>query len=117
MPSQSERLEQYVGRILGIAGESKKCFVYILEVGDGTLYVGYTQDIRDRLKEVRNPGKSTKTAQPPKLRYIENIQSERIARSRVSELREFAAVNPGYIDKLSQEFFKQMEDIGLKTSA
>lgn len=115
MPSQAERLDQYVQRIAGINNdESKRIFVYILEVGDGTLYAGHTQDIQDRLKEVRKPVKSTGTAKPPRLRYIEFLNNERKARNRVIELREFAAVNPAYIDTLSKEFYNNMERIGFK---
>lgn len=117
LPSQSERLEQYAKSISGITDESVRCFVYILEVGDGTLYVGHTRDIRDRLKEVRKPPKNIKTAQPPKLRYMETTNSERRAKSRVIELREFVAINPGYINTLSLEFFKKMESVGLEINA
>ena len=118
IPSQSERLEQYAARIAGINNDiPKRCFVYILEVGDGTLYVGHTQDIQDRLKEVRKPKKSLKTARPPKLRYLEFLNNEGKAKSRVFELREFATINPGYIDALSREFFKSMEEVGFNISA
>jgi predicted GIY-YIG superfamily endonuclease len=112
MPSWSGRLEQYMAGTAGIPGESVRCYVYILEVDDGTFYVGHTKDIRDRLKEVRKPGKSAKSAQPPKLRYLEFFNSERSAKRRVIELREFAATNPGYINMLSREFFKSMEKAG-----
>jgi predicted GIY-YIG superfamily endonuclease len=117
MPSWSRRLDQYVAGIAGIDDESARCYVYILEVGDGTLYVGHTQDIQDRLKEVRKPKKSVRTAQPPKLRYLEFLNSEKKAKRRVIELREFAAINPGYIDTLSQEFFSNMQRIGFDISS
>ncbi|MFC1900634.1 GIY-YIG nuclease family protein [Chloroflexota bacterium] len=111
----SERLQQ-IENPAGDQNDSVKCFVYILEVGDGTLYVGYTKDIQDRLNEVRKPKKSTGTAQPPKLRYLEFIRSMERAKTRVLELREFAAHHPSYIDSLSKQFYQNMEEVGFDIS-
>lgn len=59
-------------------------YVYILlSLKDGKLYIGYTSDLRRRLKEHKTGGsKSTKCRLPFKLIYYEAHTSEKDARRR-----------------------------------
>ncbi len=68
-------------------------FVYILECADGTLYVGYTNNIERRLIQ-HNSSKQgahyTKTRRPVKLRYSELFSTRGAALSRESEIKKWS---------------------------
>jgi putative endonuclease len=56
-------------------------YVYILECSDGTLYTGWTVNIKERLKQ-HNRGKAakyTRSRLPTKLRYLESVESKTAA--------------------------------------
>ncbi|WP_245809933.1 GIY-YIG nuclease family protein [Halorubrum vacuolatum] len=58
--------------------------VYIVECADGTLYTGYTTDVRRRVSE-HNDGtgaKYTRGRTPVRLRYLESYRSRSDAMSR-----------------------------------
>ncbi len=62
-------------------------YVYIVECRDGTLYTGYTVNVRERIREHNGkskvPGaKYTRSRQPVKLRYLETHPDKSTAMSR-----------------------------------
>ncbi|MDY3023909.1 MAG: GIY-YIG nuclease family protein [Streptococcus hyovaginalis] len=60
-----------------------KAYMYVLECADGTLYTGYTTDIKRRLKN-HNSGKGSKYTRarlPVKLLYQESFPSKQEAQS------------------------------------
>lgn len=55
-------------------------FVYILRCGDGSLYTGYTNDVKERLK-THNSGKGakyTRSRLPVSLVYFKRVDSKSI---------------------------------------
>lgn len=59
-------------------------FTYILECADGTLYTGWTTNVEKRLL-VHNEGqgaKYTRARLPVKLVYVEDFQTNQLARQR-----------------------------------
>lgn len=65
-------------------------YIYILECADKTLYVGYTTDLKRRLKEHNNSKKGahyTKIRRPVKLLYSENYKTINEALKREAEIK------------------------------
>ena len=59
-------------------------YVYILQCGDGTLYTGYTTDLKRRLQE-RNEGAAsryTRSRQPAVYVYTEYVENKSLALKR-----------------------------------
>ncbi len=66
--------------------------MYILECRDGTLYTGYTSDLRRRLRE-HNQGlgsRYTRGRTPVKVVYREEYSTQRAAMRREAELKELS---------------------------
>lgn len=67
-----------------------KYFVYIVQCSDGSLYVGSTNDLNRRIHE-HNSSKQgahyTKIRRPVVLKYSENFETYKEARSREAELK------------------------------
>ena len=66
-----------------------KAFTYILECADGTLYVGWTNDLEDRLRahNAGRGGRYTRGRRPVRLAYFEEHSTHREARRREAALR------------------------------
>lgn len=65
------------------------CFTYILECADGTLYTGYTTDIKRR-EAVHNSGKGakyTRSRLPVRVVYYEEFEDKRDAQRREWEIK------------------------------
>lgn len=70
-----------------------KYFVYILKCNDGTLYTGYTTDIKRRTTEhnISSVGaKYTKGRRPVSLVYSEELPSKGMAMSREVEIKKLS---------------------------
>ena len=67
-------------------------YVYILKsIKDDNLYIGFTNDLRRRLREHNTySSKATKPRLPLKLVYYEAYLSEKDAKDRESKLKRFA---------------------------
>lgn len=66
-----------------------KYYAYLLRCGDGSLYAGYTTDLRRR-ERVHNAGKGakyTRSRLPVVLAYFEEFETEHDARSREWHLK------------------------------
>lgn len=66
-----------------------KAYAYMLECSDGTLYSGYTVDVKHRLK-VHNEGKGSKYTRcrlPVKLVYVEECADKVAAMQRECQLK------------------------------
>jgi predicted GIY-YIG superfamily endonuclease len=94
--------------------ERGKCYIYILELDDGVLYIGHTTDIYSRLAEVRQGKKSPGARQAPRLHYLEIAINENAAETRVLELKRLVQSNPGQIEAMSTEFHHHMREFGLE---
>lgn len=73
-------------------GESRNCFVYMLQCADGTLYTGWTTDLERRVT-VHNAGKGakyTRSRLPVKLVYFEELDDETSARKREWEIKQLS---------------------------
>lgn len=73
-------------------------YVYIIECSDGTLYTGWTNNLKARI-EAHNSGKGckyTRSRFPVKLRYFEEFETKQEAQS-----REFALKKLSRADKLA----------------
>lgn len=68
---------------------ANKHYIYIVKCKDGTLYTGYTTDIKRRLKE-HNSGKGAKYTRgrcPVKLKYQEVFDSRSQAQKREYQIK------------------------------
>lgn len=92
--------------------EPGRCFIYILEVGDGELYIGHTEDIYNRLAEIREGRRSPGAVKKPRLRYLETAIDENAAELRELELKGLVTANPGQINAMSLEFHHHMQELG-----
>ncbi len=64
-------------------------FVYLLQCADGTLYTGFTTDLKRR-EAVHNAGKGakyTRSRLPVRMAYFERFETEHDARSREWHLK------------------------------
>ena len=69
---------------------ANKHYVYVVECQDGTLYTGYTTNIKRRLEE-HNSGvgaKYTRGRYPVKLRYSESFSSRSQAQKREYKIKQ-----------------------------
>lgn len=67
----------------------KKCFVYMVECSDGSLYTGWTTDVEARLA-THNSGegaKYTRSRLPVKLVYFEELPDKSAALKRESAIK------------------------------
>jgi len=67
-------------------------FIYILECSDGTLYIGYTNDLKKRLKahnESKTGARYTKARRPVTLKYFEKFKTLNEALKREIELKKY----------------------------
>lgn len=65
-------------------------FVYILECGDKTLYIGYTNDLEKRVlahNTLNTGAKYTRGRRPVKLKYFEKFDTKSDAMKREAELK------------------------------
>ncbi len=65
-------------------------YIYILECNDGTLYIGFTNDLEKRLFAHNNSkygAHYTKIRRPVVLKYSEDFKTESEARKREAELK------------------------------
>jgi len=65
-------------------------YVYILECGDKTFYVGCTNNLKKRLKEHNGSKRGahyTKIRRPVKLKYSEKFKTLKAARKREAEIK------------------------------
>ncbi len=70
------------------------CYVYIVECKDGTLYTGWTSDIKKRLAE-HNQGKGakyTRARYPVVLKYLEKLKSKQEACKREYTIKQLSRV-------------------------
>ncbi len=91
-----------------------RCFIYIIELDDETLYIGQTTDIQSRLSELREQKTSPAARQKPKLGYLETAVNEEAAELRVAELERLLESNPGQIDAMVFEFHHRMQELGFE---
>lgn len=72
-----------------------KHYVYIVECSDGTLYCGYTTDIKRRVNEHNsaNGAKYTKGRRPVNLKYSEKLDSRSSALKREIEIKKLKREN------------------------
>ncbi|MDP2729582.1 MAG: GIY-YIG nuclease family protein [Dehalococcoidales bacterium] len=87
-------------------------FVYLLEVDDGTLYIGHTRDLSKQLSEYRKQGKSTNPGKTFKLQYVQIVATEEAAELRESELRRLILTNPDQIQAMISDFRSHMRKLG-----
>lgn len=80
-----------VRKLKGLVMEQKnKHYTYIVQCADGTLYTGYTNDIKKRIN-THNSGKGakyTKTRLPVKLVYFEIYDTKQRAMQREYEMKQ-----------------------------
>lgn len=65
-------------------------FVYILECGDKTLYIGYTNDVEKRVlahNTLKTGAKYTRARRPVKLKYLEKFDTKSLALKREALLK------------------------------
>lgn len=67
-------------------------YVYVVECGDGTLYTGYTKDVKRRVIEHNegNGAKYTRCRTPVELVYRESYSSKSEAMSREYEIKQMS---------------------------
>ena len=61
-----------------------KAYTYMLECGDGSLYVGWTNDLEKRIRthQAGQGGKYTRSRLPVRLAYFEELPDKHTAMSR-----------------------------------
>jgi len=64
-------------------------FTYMLECGDGSLYVGWTNDLEKRIRthQAGQGGKYTRSRLPVRLAYFEELPDKQAAMSREWHLK------------------------------
>jgi len=70
-----------------------KCYVYIMECSDKTLYTGSTNNIEKRIQEHNNTkagAKYTRGRRPVKLVYVEICSTPSIALRREAEIKKLS---------------------------
>ncbi len=76
--------------------ENKHFFVYLLRCSDGTLYCGWTTDIKRRLeahnsdKASKRGAKYTRARRPVELVYFEELDSKSSAMKREYEIKQLS---------------------------
>jgi putative endonuclease len=68
-------------------------FVYILQCSDGTLYIGYTKNIKKRLyahNNLKSGAKYTKTRRPVTIKYTETFSTLSEALKREVKLKKLS---------------------------
>ena len=67
-------------------------YIYIIECSDGTLYTGWTTDLKRRINE-HNSGKAskyTRVRRPVKLKYYEEFTTRQDAMKREYEIKQLS---------------------------
>jgi putative endonuclease len=77
-------------------------YVYVIECADGTLYTGYTTDVRRRVAEhdAGEGAKYTRGRTPVELRHVESFDSKSAALSREHEIKSLSRAEK---DRLIEE--------------
>lgn len=76
-------------------------YVYLLKDKKDKYYIGYSSDLRKRLREhLRKEVFTTKKMEEPKLFYYEAYSDEYAARSREQKLKQFGSSFAGLIKRL-----------------
>ena len=82
-----------------------KAYTYMLECGDGSLYVGWTNDLEKRIRthQAGQGGKYTRSRLPVRLAYFEELPDKRTAMSREWHLKQLThRQKQALIDKASE---------------
>ena len=76
-------------------------YVYLLQNNKGSLYIGYSSDLRRRLKEhLENKVYTTKRLQCTKLIYYEAYTTKEAAQEREKKLKQFGSSYKGLIKRI-----------------
>ncbi|TSC53079.1 MAG: Uncharacterized protein LiPW16_489 [Microgenomates group bacterium LiPW_16] len=76
-------------------------YVYLLKDSEGKIYVGYSADLKRRVREHRlNKVYTTKRMNHPKLVYYEAYDKEFAAKERERKLKQYGSSYKGLIKRL-----------------
>ncbi len=76
-------------------------YVYLLKDGVNKLYIGYTSDLKRRLKEhLSGQVYTSRRMNKPELIYYEAYRTERAARVREKKLKQFGSACHGLLKRL-----------------
>ena len=89
-------------------------FIYIIEFGEGGLYIGHTKDIRKHMAQYQNKKKAPALGSTPKLQYLQIIATKEAAEMREAELKRLIETNPDQIRVMISEFHRHMREFGLE---
>ena len=81
-------------------------YVYIVECSDGTLYTGWTNDLKRRVEQHLNGkgAKYTRSRRPVKLVYYETFNEKCEAMKREYEIKTYSRINKLELIKSMQNF-------------
>lgn len=95
--------------------DCKKFYTYIVKCSDGTLYTGYTTDIKKRLEahNAKKGAKYTKTRTPVKLFYFEEFADKSSAMKQEYAMKQFTRIGKikyvnANINSQKEEFIKSI---------
>jgi predicted GIY-YIG superfamily endonuclease len=91
-----------------------RCFIYILEFGEGDFNIGYTADVYRQFPELREQKNSATAGHKARLQYLELAVSEEAAKLREAELKILIKTNPDQIRTMASDFHKHMRELGLE---
>ena len=91
-----------------------KFIIYILELDDGSLYIGYTKDLRKQIAEHRRQKSSFSAGRDIKLQYVQEIATQRAAELRVAELKKLKESSPRQIELMIADFHAHMREFGFE---
>ena len=89
-----------------------RVFVYILELDDGFMYIGYTPDLRKGLAEHREQKVVSTAGRHPRLRFAQIMAPKAVAERRVAELKRMVEDNPEQIQTMIDDFSAHMREMG-----
>jgi putative endonuclease len=79
-------------------------YVYILKCSDSKLYIGYSSDLKQRMKDHKmGLVKSTRNRRPLELVYYEAYKNKKSAQERERQLKKFASSYKGLIKRIGLE--------------
>ena len=112
-PNQDRRIGSYEAKTDGYVRPGR-CYIYILEFGEGDFNIGHTADVYKEFPELREQKDSVTPGHKARLLYLELAANEEAARLREAELRGLIKTNPDQIRAMASDFHKHLRELGLE---
>lgn len=111
-PDSSEEMEHSEKRKKGDK-VAPGFYVYVMELYDGTFYIGHSRELRQKIYDHRNGKVKSTVGRQPKLVYFEILPGREDVTRRETELKKIRSSNPRELTRMLIQFKDLISELAL----